>query len=169
MEWGTTTVSTHRGMARIRRAHDSKKIDDHIIGKSRFIEQEAQDAPVKDIDWDVQKAEVHSDPVIDSGVGPKVIIRRFRFNLPPGLKEIPSHDELLEYHKKNTVIPMLWKDELDLIQEPRIVAGKKGAFTIVAICAPRVILGVRSHIHEQPELVHNLINKHGNNSRSNPN
>lgn len=143
-------------MARIRK-HDSKKIEDHVVDKARFIELDAQNAPVKNIDWDVQKAEVHSDPVLDPGTGQKLIVRRFYFKLPPMPQQL-SHQELLDWHKKNTVIPMLWKDELELVDEPRIIAGKKGVFTIVAICAPRLMLGVRSHIHEEATNVTKLIN-----------
>lgn len=149
-------------MTKIRK-HDSKKLEDHLVDKAKFVEMGAADAPVKNIGWDVQKGEVHSDPVFDSGAGPKVIIRRFYFKLPPGMEEL-SHQEILDYHKKNTVIPILWNDELELVDEPRIVAGKKGAFTIVAICTPRFKLGVRSHIEERPELVHNIINDSSENT-----
>jgi hypothetical protein len=146
-------------MARVskRRAHDSRNIDDHLVDKTKFVELNAQDAPQTNIDWDVQQAEVHSDPVYDPGTGPKAIVRRFNFQMPPG-KRTTTTEEIFDYHKKNTVIPMLWKDELELLDEPRIIAGKKGAFTIVAICSPRFVMGVRSHIHEDAELVHNIIN-----------
>lgn len=140
------------------RKHDSKKIEDHLVDKAKFVELGAKDAPVENVQWEVQKAEVHSDPVFDPGTGGKVIVRRFSFRLPPGLKEQLSHKEILEYHKTHTVIPMLWKDELDLLDEPRIVAGKKGTFTIVAICSPRFVMGVRSTIHEEASNVTNIIN-----------
>lgn len=150
-------------MARLRRKHDSRNLDDHIVAKTNFVEFGAQEAPVANINWDVEQAEVHSDPVMDPGRGPKAIIRRFQFKLPP-IKDQASKEEIFEYHKKNTVIPLLWKDELDLLDEPRIVMGKKGAFTIVAICAPAVKLGVKSTIHERPELVHNIINDSSKNT-----
>lgn len=146
-------------MARIskRRAHDSKKLEDHLVDKAKFVELGAVGAPVENVNWDVQQAEVHSDPVYDPGLGPKAIIRRFKFQMPPGRKEV-TDQEIFDYHKKNTVIPMLWKDELELLDEPRIIAGKQGAFTIVAICSPRLVMGVRSQVHENAELVHNIIN-----------
>lgn len=147
-------------MARIRN-HSSKKIEDHIVSEGHGVELGATNAPVKDINWNVKSAEVHSDPMQESGTGPKLVVRRFRFKLPPGLPETPGNDELLAYHKKATVIPTLWRDELELAQEPRIVPGKKGEFAIVAICAPRTMLGVRSAIHERPELVQHIINKNG--------
>lgn len=140
------------------RKHDSKKLEDHLVDKTKFVELGAADAPVENVQWDVQKAEVHSDPVLDPGTGMKVIVRRFNFRLPPGLKERMSNEEILGYHKKATVIPMLWKDELELLDEPRIVSGKKGAFTIVAICSPRFVLGVRSTVHEDATNVTKLIN-----------
>lgn len=148
------------------RKHDSKKLSDHIVGETKFAELGAKGAPVDNVNWDVKKGEVHSDPVFDPGVGPKLVIRRFNFQMPPGVKEKLTAQEILDYHKKNTVIPMLWKDELDLAQEPRIVAGKKGAFTIVAICAPRLLSGVlKSRFNERPELIHNIINDRSNRSR----
>ena len=143
-------------MARIRH-HASKKLEDHLVDKTKFVELGVQDAPVKDIGWDVQQAEVHSDPVYDSGTGQKVIVRRFNFQMPPGPRTT-TNMEIFDYHKKNTVIPLLYKDELELLDEPRIIAGEKGSFTIVAICSPRLIMGVRSHIHEEATNVTQLIN-----------
>lgn len=147
-------------MAKLRN-HNSKNIDDHIVAEGHGVELDAEDAPNKDINWNVKSAEVHADPLLDSGTGQKVIARRFFFNLPPGLKETPSNEELLEWHKKNTVIPTLWKDELELMDEPRIIAGKKGSFTIVALCTPRTVLGVRSRINEQAHIVQDIIQQNG--------
>lgn len=145
-------------MARLRRDHRSKKIEDVLVADTKFVELGAKDAPVDNVSWDVQKAEVHADPIMDSGTGAKVIIRRFKFQLPPGLVETPGHQELLDWHKKNTVIPVLYRDGLELIKDPGIVAGKKGAFTIVAICAPRVRLGMREIIQENASNVTDIIN-----------
>lgn len=145
-------------MARIRK-HDSRNIDDHIVSEGHGVELGAANAPVQDINWNVKSAEVHSDPMMEMGTGEKLIVRRFQFRLPPGLPETPGHEELLAWHKKNTVIPTLWRDELELVDEPRIIAGKKGAFTIVAICAPRVMLGVKSVIHERPDLIQDVISR----------
>lgn len=147
-------------MAKLRK-HDSKNLDDHIVGEGHGVELGAEGAPVQDINWDVKSAEVHADPMFDSGTGQKVIARRFMFKLPPGLAMTPGNDELLDWHKKHTVIPTLWKDELELIDEPRIIAGKKGNFTIVALCAARNVLGVRSNIHEQANIVQDIIQKNG--------
>jgi hypothetical protein len=146
-------------MARIRK-HDSRNIDDHIVAEGHGVELGAEAAPVKDINWNVKSAEVHADPMEDLGTGQKVIARRFNFQRPPGIEQI-SHEELLEWHKKHTVIPTLWKDELELIDEPRIIAGKKGAFTIVALCAPRTVLGVRSQIHEHANTVQGILQQNG--------
>lgn len=147
-------------MARIRK-HDSKNLEDHIVDEGHGVELGAENAPVKDINWDVKSAEVHADPIEDAGLGQKVIARRFHFKLPPGLAMTPGNDELLDWHKKHTVIPTLWKDELELIDEPRIIAGKKGSFTIVALCAPRTVLGVKSMIHEKANIVQDILQKNG--------
>lgn len=145
-------------MEGINRRHDSRELDDHIVAEGHGTEYGAEKAPVEDINWDVKSAEVHADPFEDGGNGQKLIARRFHFQLPPGTPYIPSNEEMLDWHKKHTVIPMLWKDELELADEPRIIAGKKGKFTIVAICAARNVLGVKSIIHERPELIQNMMN-----------
>lgn len=124
------------------------------------MEMGAENAPVQDVNWDLKHAEVHSDPIMEGGTGEKLIVRRFQLRRPPGVEQV-SHEELLDWHKKHTVIPQLWKDELELADEPRIIAGNKGAFTIVAICAPRYMLGVRSTIHERASLAQDIIQKNG--------
>lgn len=146
-------------MARINRNADSRNINDHIVEEGHGIELGAENAPVENINWDVKSAEVHADPFEEGGTGEKFVVRRFFFKLPPGLAQTPGHDELLDWHKKQTVIPTLWKDELELVDEPRIIAGKKGEFTIVAICAPRTILGVKSIIHEHAPLIQDVMNQ----------
>jgi len=140
------------------KSHTNKSLEDHIIGEAKFAELGVQDAPTENIGWDVKKAEVHSSPVEDPGTGKKVIVRRFSFRLPPGLPQTPSKEEILDYHLKHTVIPMLWKDELALMDLPRIILGKKGAFSIVALCEPQVVLGVLSTIHEPASNVTEVIN-----------
>lgn len=142
------------------RSHRSKDINDHIVDKTKFLEMGAQDAPVSNINWDVQQGEVHADPIEDGGHGTKMIVRRFFFKLPPMPEgTVINNDEILDYHVKHTITPLLWRDELQVIDKPRIIAGKRGSYTIVAICEPRLMGGVFSTIHERPELVQDIISK----------
>ncbi len=147
----------------VKRLHSSRKIQDHIVQEGSLKATTEVGGAVKNVGWDVKEAEIHADPIEDSGTGAAAIIRTFYFKLPPKLPEVPGKEELLDWHKKHTVIPTLWKDELTLIQEPRIVMGKKGAFTIFAVCGPATRLGVKSAVHERPELVQNIINAASNN------
>lgn len=150
-------------MARLKKNRNinSRNLEDHIVEEGHGVEVGADNAPVENINWQTMSGEVHADPLMESGVGQRLIVRRFQFKLAPGEINKATKDELLEWHKKNTVIPMLWKDELELAGEPRIVAGKKGAFTIVAVCMPRIVGGVKSYIETKPELIQDIIQKNG--------
>lgn len=87
--------------------------------------------------WEVQQIETKSDPLVDDQTGKETIIRQFEFMLPPSLPkgmEFPSKDQLLKFHRSK-VIAFLWKDELELIDEPRIEISKKAdKFRIFAVC-----------------------------------
>lgn len=137
-------------MAGVKRHHSSRNLSDHIKAEQKAV-----------VDGDVMdtvSAEINSDPIEDSGSGPRAIIRRFYFKLPPGQYEEVTKEELLDWNLKHNVIPTLWKDELEPLDTPRIVMGKR-AFTIVAICRPRFVGGVQSTIHEKPELIQDVINR----------
>lgn len=90
------------------------------------------------IDWEGREIETKSDPLIDDGSGREVVLRRFDFNLPPIPKEqMPTKEALLTHHKSK-VIAFLWKDELELIQDPKIVMSKFGdKFRIFCLCQAR--------------------------------
>lgn len=87
---------------RKQRKHDSKDLSDHIVGKTKFIEINATDAPVDNIGWDVQQAEVHSDVQLseDTGFGGAVIVRAFEFHANPEAFRIhtPTAQELFNSH-----------------------------------------------------------------------
>lgn len=153
------TKQSKSGKVKKHRAHDTRNLDDLIVGEGEVIEVGAKDAPQENIKWEAKEGEVHSDPINDPGRGQTVVIRTFSFKLPEGLKEKPTNDELLDYHTKYTLIPMLWKDELELKGEPRIMSGKeKDTFVISAACAPRFVAGVRSYVNEKAALVQDIIN-----------
>lgn len=136
----------------VNRKHTSRELEDHIVKRGSGVEIN----PGETVPWETVSGEVHADPIIDTSSGQKVIARRFFFQLPPGPKQVDD-EGLLEWHKKNTIIPTLWRDELELVDEPRIMAGKKGKFTIVALCKPRFVLGVKSDIYEKAHNVTDII------------
>lgn len=113
-----------------------RKVEDHITDTSWGVEKDGLDTG-KDIKWEATKGEVHSKTTFedDAGEGIPVIIRAFQFQLPPGLPHTPSKQELLDHHTKRIEV-FLWKDGLELIQEPKVVFGKKGKFEIFALCTP---------------------------------
>lgn len=115
----------------------------------KIKEVNAVDAPVKDINWQGEELEVHSDPLKDGGYGRPIILRKFDFELPNS-KELPNKKQLLDYHK-NKLISFLWKDELELIQEMKIIMGKR-KFTIFATCQAKK----GSKIIEDPKLLQQI-------------
>lgn len=100
-------------------------------------------------DWQGQTIETKSDPLVDDVYGKKTIVRTFFFQLPSRPKEIPlpTKEALLVAHRSR-VVSFLWKDELELIEEPRIywrkdlpagslrtvMTTQKIPFVIIAVC-----------------------------------
>lgn len=126
-------------MERINRSHKKKDIGAHIKGKAKLVEQDAADAPVKDINWDVQQAEVHSDIPLstDEGDGRPIILRTFEYKFPPGIQYIPTADNILtEGYLKFLEAQLYFVDELDLVQKPKISIDETG-FRIFATCQAR--------------------------------
>lgn len=82
----------------------------------------------------------------DPGTGGAVILRRFSFQLPPHVRF--SKQELLTVHRSR-IVAFLWKDELELIMEPKVVLGKKGQFDIYATCKAKQ----GSLIFQQPQVL----------------
>lgn len=91
----------------------------------------------KDIRWEATKGEVHSTTNLedDTGEGREVVIRCFKFQLPPGIPETPSNETLAKAHQ-GRIEAFLWQDGLELVREPVVVMGKKGKFEIFAIAVP---------------------------------
>lgn len=109
--------------------------------------------------WEGEEAIVHSEPMLEGGGGAPIIVRRFDFNLPPGLPT-PTGELLLNFHKSK-IIAFLWKDELELIREPRIEFSKsKEKFRIFATCKAKK----GSIINERPQLLQEMTNDSQRNS-----
>lgn len=113
------------------------KSKNEILGNEfKVTEMNAANAPVQDVNWIGQEIEARSDIGFenDQGDGKPIILRQFEFALPMGvpMNQLPSKAKLLEFHKSK-IVAFLWKDELELIAEPKIVMeGRK--FKIFATC-----------------------------------
>lgn len=139
-----------------KKSHKNRNLEDHVSESVKVLETNVLDAPVTDIPWEAQQLEVHSDPLEDAGTGRTIVIRRFSFQLPPNLPYRPSKAAILEQHRTR-IITFLWKDELELIMEPKVVMGKNGKFDIFATCKAKK----GSLILQEPMLI-NHVNTAGN-------
>lgn len=130
------------------------QLEDHLGRAGQLIETNVENAPVKDIKWEAQEMTSEaSAPLADDGSGKEVILRRFQFSFPPNLPKKPTKKEILAFHKDRMNV-FLWKDELELIQEPKIIIGKKG-YDIFATC----IAKKGSLIFTKPQLLQHAITK----------
>ena len=84
---------------------------------------------------EAHQVETDAIPLLDGGTGKTAILRRFQFQLPPGVKEI-NKELLLKEHIKRLEI-FLWKDELQMSLPPKLVLEKGGAFSIFITCHPK--------------------------------
>lgn len=109
--------------------HSSKKLDDHLGRRAEAL--------IDGDKWIAQEAEVKSDALIDNGSGRPIILRSFQFGLPTGIPNdsIPSSQEIIKFHWKKLEV-FLWKDGLEMIEEPRVVFDTKNKlkFTIFTTC-----------------------------------
>lgn len=116
------------------------------------VEQDAKDAPVKDVNYDVQDLEVQSKTNLeqDQGGGGAAIIRCFEFGINyQTFNEVrPTKQDLFNAHYKGIEMA-LWRDGLKVIPEvnPRIVINSsKGTYSIFVGANP-----MKGHIlREQP-------------------
>ncbi len=144
----------------------AQKGRDTLSKKVSFIEQDATDAPVKDINWGVQQLEAHADPINDPGLGQGVVVRNFFFKSPPRQQgqTRPSKQDIIAGHK-HIMGTMLWADGLvpledkavRLYSKKEVKSGmlkakmlKEGAdFVIMVLASPRS--GVA--LAEKPQLL----------------
>jgi len=121
----------------------------------KLIEENAQDAPVKDIEWEGKEVETETTPLMNNDTGKPIILRVFDFNLP-SLKpeEFPTKEQLLNFHKSK-VTAFLWRDELIPIQDFKLIFSKdKRHFRIFATCQTKA----GSTVLERPQVLQKLIN-----------
>lgn len=120
--------------------------------KFTLTEKDAKDSPVQDIKWEGQSAETGDVSLMDTGTGTAVILRTFEYALPP-LEQLPSKKELIEHHLPR-IEAFLWKDSLNLIQEPKLIFSKdKKNFRIFVTCEARA----GAVITEKPKLIQDYV------------
>ena len=92
------------------------------IGESRhFKELDAQNAPVKNIDWEAAQLETDAVPIIDPGIGKEKLLRSFFFKAAPVPKGTPRPTKLeLISHYKRLIADFLWKDGLSPIEHETV-------------------------------------------------
>lgn len=83
--------------------------------------------------WEAESAQTDTTPLFDGGHGKPIILRTFDFKLPP-MESVPANQDLLDANIK-AVKTFLWKDELVMIQDPKVVKAKDNlSFRIFATC-----------------------------------
>lgn len=116
-------------------------------------EVDALNAPVKDVNYDLQSIETESKTKLedDVGHGNPVIVRCFEFGMNPQafLEVKPTKQQLFNHHIKG-IETFLWKDGLKVITEvaPRILYDEKNLKYKIFVGAKPM----RGHIlREQPK------------------
>lgn len=103
---------------------------ENISETKEFVEENAQDAPVKDIHWHANQVDAESQTHLedDAGEGGAAIIRAFDFAANPEAfnKHQPTAQELFNHHLKGIEV-MLWRDGMKVMTEvpPRLLFNKK--------------------------------------------
>lgn len=125
------------------KSHTSRDLSDHIVGETSFVEEGVEDAPVKDIGWDVKQAEVDSGVQLreDKGEGEAIIVRSFDFKANPEAfrEDPPTKQELFNAHI-GQIEMILMQDGLKLFTdvEPRLkLSKKKEGYRITIAATPR--------------------------------
>ena len=123
-------------------------------------EENAKDAPVDNVNYDLQSLEVQSKTHLedDQGGGGAAIIRMFEFGMNPLAfhQYKPTKQELFNSHYKGIELA-LWRDGMKVIPEvnPRItVDDKNGRYRIFVGAQP-----MKGHLlKEQPKTLTELVN-----------
>lgn len=116
------------------------------------IEQDAIDAPVKDIKWYGNTDRTKEESIHDKGKGEPIVIRLFEYKFPPTLEVLPTKEQLLTPEYIKEVHTRLWADGLRIVSEPRTEISKGGC----KIFVPCVATVGNSHL-EEPKLLQEWI------------
>ena len=107
----------------------------------------------KDAKYEMMGAETEAVPLVNPETGRPVIVRRFEYQVPPYTIDWPTEDELKYIHQK-AIEQFLYKDELRLFAELRVIIHKdKDKFEIFAPCQP--LAG--SEIREKPKTLQDVL------------
>lgn len=88
---------------------------------------------VDDSRWYGQTVETPETRIEDAGQGRPIILRQYTFAYNPNVKKKPTQEEILTPEYVNYLNSLLWIDNLELIQHPKVAFKKKG-FIIFATC-----------------------------------
>ena len=101
--------------------------DPQHIETTKFIELDAKNAPSDHIQWDTAQLQTESIPIIDPGVGEKMIVRSFFFKASPLPKGIPKPTKLEIINSyKRLLESTLWSDGLIPVMNADIKLYTKG-------------------------------------------
>lgn len=110
--------------------------------KFKVTEENAKDAPVRDIEWEGEEVTAHSDTRItdDTGTGQEVVLRFFDFAADDAVFRAtrPTAQQLFDSHRKG-MEDLLWSDGFTPIREiePRLLFSKDGRYYRFAVpCIP---------------------------------
>lgn len=87
---------------------------------------------VDDSQWYGQSSETEQTRLEDPGVGRPIILRKFDFAYKPG-RQKPKKSEILTPGYITFLENILWVDNLELIQDPKVAYNKTG-FSVLATC-----------------------------------
>ncbi len=101
-----------------------------------FIEPDAHDSPVKDLPYETAQIDSERQELLDPATGRPVILRQFEFLYPPARMGQPTREQILTPGYRKYLNDMLWLDDLELIQEPKVIFSDRG-FKIFVTCQAR--------------------------------
>ncbi len=136
---------------------DSVSKGETFIGKTASID-EYSEVTGETARWEVQEVETKADkPLADDGTGTPIILRCFEFKWAPDLKGVPSESQILTEEYKRKLRDRLWIDELEFIQDLKVVF-EKGGCKIFATCqAKKGSLIFRDGQLARPDLIQNIV------------
>lgn len=93
---------------------------------NKYLEENAVNSPVKNIEWEVNHIQTESIQIKDPGTGKGTIIRSFFFKgipTPPGMPKPTKADVISQF--KGVIEKMLWSDGLHAIPEATVTLYTK--------------------------------------------
>lgn len=94
--------------------------------------QKLTDIPDKD-GWYAGNMETEHQRIDEPGTGKPIILRQFKYARNPAIKKKPTKDEILTPGYIKYLENGLWADNMEMIQDPKVVIDKK-FITVFATC-----------------------------------